>query len=139
MFSDCTSLTSIEIPASVETIEPAAFEGCKALTTVTFEKGSQLKTIQSIYSIIHHGAFSYLTSLKTVDMSTCTQVERIDFCAFEGCYDIQLVKIGTTTPPDAYGAFETYRFSILKVPSESVEAYKNADGWKEFPSISALD
>ena len=139
VFSDCTSLTSIEIPASVETIEPAAFEGCKALTTVTFEKGSQLKTIQSIYSIFHHGAFSYLTSLKTVDMSTCTQVERIDFCAFEGCYDIQLVKIGTTTPPDAFGAFETYRFSILKVPSESVETYKNADGWKEFPSISALD
>lgn len=137
-FSSCTSLTSIEIPASVETIEPAAFEGCKALTTVTFEKGSQLKTIQSTYQVIDHGAFCYLTNLKTVDMSTCTQVERIDFHAFEGCYDIQLVKIGTATPPDAFGAFEIYRFSILKVPSESVEAYKNADVWKEFPSISAL-
>ena len=139
-FSDCTSLTSIEIPASVETIEPTAFENCTALTTVTFEKGSQLKTIKSVSNgIDDYGGFSDLPSLKTVDMSTCTLVEKIDLNAFEGCYDIQLVKIGTATPPDAYGAFDIDRFSILKVPSESVEAYKNADGWKEFPSISALD
>lgn len=49
-FSDCISLISIEIPASVETIEAAAFRICSKLATVTFEKGSQLKTIGGGYS-----------------------------------------------------------------------------------------
>ena len=49
VFSDCTALTSIRIPASVKTIEEAAFKGCSSLATVTFEKGSQLKTIGGDY------------------------------------------------------------------------------------------
>ena len=52
-FSYCTALTSIEIPASVETIEASAFMNCSSLTTITFEKGSQLKTIGG-------GYYSYL-------------------------------------------------------------------------------
>lgn len=57
---------------------------------------------------------------------------------FFQCNSLQVFKIGTATPPEVFGAFGIDRFPILKVPSESVEAYKNADGWKEFPSISAL-
>ena len=38
-FSYCTALTSIEIPASVETIEASAFMNCSSLTTIPFEKG----------------------------------------------------------------------------------------------------
>ena len=50
------SLTSIEIPASVETIEAAAFQGCSALATITFEKGSQLKTIDGdAYNSSYYG------------------------------------------------------------------------------------
>lgn len=59
-------------------------------------------------------------------------------CFFQ-CNSLQVIKIGTATPPEVFGAFRIDRFPILKVPSESMEAYKNADGWKEFPSISALD
>jgi hypothetical protein len=44
-FEQCASLISIDIPANVETIGTAVFWGCSSLTTVTFEKGSQLKTI----------------------------------------------------------------------------------------------
>ena len=65
-FSGCP-ITSIEISASVETIEASAFRGCSQLTTVTFEKGSQLKTIGG-------DAFSQLKNLMTVDMSACTLV-----------------------------------------------------------------
>ena len=54
VFSDCTALTSIKIPASVKTIEEAAFKGCSSLATVTFEKGSQLKTISSADSNYTH-------------------------------------------------------------------------------------
>ena len=44
-YYECTSLTSIEIPASVEAIGNTAFSDCSSLATVTFEKGSRLKTI----------------------------------------------------------------------------------------------
>ena len=142
-FADCTSLTSIEIPASVETIEVAAFQDCTALTTVTFEKGSQLKTIMGWrrYDGMSYGAFANLANLKTVDMSPCTQVKEIQTCAFVSCSSLQLFKIGTIMPPTAEDrSFSSLPiFSILKVPAESVEAYKQASGWNLFSNISALD
>ena len=142
-FADCTSLTSIEIPASVETIEFAALKNCTALTTVTFEKGSQLKTIEGWrrYDGMSYGAFANLANLKTVDMSPCTQVKEIQTCAFVSCSSLQLFKIGTIMPPTAEDrSFSSLPiFSILKVPAESVEAYKKAYGWNKFSNISALD
>ena len=145
-FSDCTALTSIEIPASVEMIEAAAFKGCSKLATVTFEKGSQLKTIGGGYSgpygpSYYHGAFCQLENLMTVDMSACTQVETINQYAFYKDSELRLFKIGTEIPPTCgYNAFEGINpYSVLKVPSGCANAYKAATGWKKFASISGLD
>ncbi len=104
-FSNCTALTSIEIPASVEMIEAAAFKGCSKLATVTFEKGSQLKTIGGGYSgpygpSYYHGAFCQLENLMTVDMSACTQVETINQYAFYKDSELRLFKIGTGDTTD---------------------------------------
>ena len=78
VFSDCTALTSIKIPASVKTIEEAAFKGCSSLATVTFEKGSQLKTIGGdSYS---SGAFSDCTALTSIEIPA--SVETIEAAAF---------------------------------------------------------
>ena len=138
-FADCTALTSIEIPASVETIEAAAFKGCSSLATVTFEKGSQLKTIGGgSYS---SGAFGQLKNLMTVDMSACTQVKTIGESAFDGDSELRLFKIGTETPPtcgrDAFSGINPY--SVLKVPSGCADAYKAKSGWNNFASITGLD
>ena len=145
-FSDCTALTSIEIPASVEMIEAAAFKGCSKLATVTFEKGSQLKTIGGGYSgpygtSYYHGAFCQLENLMTVDMSACTQVETINQYAFYKDSELRLFKIGTETPPTCgYNAFDGINpYSVLKVPSGCANAYKAKSGWKEFASITGLD
>ena len=133
-FYGCTSLTSIEIPASVETIEAAAFMRCSKLATVTFEKGSKLKTIDGY-------AFSNCTALTTVDMSACTQVTVIGEYAFYEDSKLQLFKIGTRTPPscgrNVFTGINSY--SVLKVPAGCVDAYKKAYHWKEFTTISELD
>ena len=139
-FSDCTALTSIEIPASVETIEASAFAGCSSLATVTFEKGSQLKTIGGGGSS-YYGAFGQLKNLMTVDMSACTQVKTIGESAFDGDSELRLFKIGTETPPtcgrDAFSGINPY--SVLKVPSGCADAYKAKSGWNNFASITGLD
>ncbi len=128
-------LTAIEIPASVETIGKSAFASSEntdsKLVTISFEQGSKLKTIGG-------GAFSRCTNLKTFDASYCRWLNSIGSDVFFQCNSLQVFKIGTATPPEVFGAFGIDRFPILKVPSESVEAYKNADGWMDFPNISAL-
>ena len=145
-FSDCSSLTSIEIPASVETIEATAFYQCSKLTTVTFEKGSQLKIIGGGFDTnvgyrYIYGAFSELKNLMTVDMSACTQVEIIEECAFYNDPELRLFKVSTETPPtcenNAFVGINPY--SVLKVPSGCANAYKAATGWKNFASITGLD
>ena len=139
-FSDCTALTSIEIPASVETIKASAFKGCSSLATVTFENGSQLKTIEGGGSS-YYGAFGQLKNLMTVDMSACTQVKTIGESAFDGDSELRLFKIGTETPPtcgrDAFSGINPY--SVLKVPSGCADAYKAKSGWNNFASITGLD
>jgi len=135
-FSDCP-ITSIEIPASVETIGSAAFAGCSSLTTVTFEKGSQLKTIGR-----QDGrAFLDCPKLMTVNASACTSVDEIGRYAFYNCRELRLFLIGTAVPPicrdDAFTGINPY--SVLKVPSGCADTYKRASEWNNFASITGLD
>lgn len=153
-FSQCRSLTSIEIPASVEIIGSEAFWGCSTLETVSFEHGSQLKTIQGSYDEIYvghspngynryyrSGGFRGLANLTTFDASNCSQIESIEPSAFYNCSKLQSVKVGTMIPPtcgiDAFSALSSY--TILTVPKESIEAYKRANEWKNFTNIIALN
>lgn len=136
--SDCKALTFIEIPASVETIEIAAFKGCSSLEMITFEKGSIFESISGVRDL---GAFDGAINLTTVDMSECTQVKRIDEYTFYGNSNLRLFKIGTEIPPTCkdYTFYNINPYSVLKVPSGCTDAYKKATGWKKFASITGLD
>ena len=136
--SDCKALTFIEIPASVETIEIAAFIMCSSLEMITFEKGSKLESISGVRDL---GAFDGAINLTTVDMSECTQVKRIDEYTFYGNSNLRLFKIGTEIPPTCkdYTFYNINPYSVLKVPSGCTDAYKKATGWKKFASITGLD
>ena len=93
-FHDCVSLVSIEIPASVEIIGQAAFKNCISLTSVTFEEGSHLKTIdgggygKSEYCYLF-GAFCGCKSLISVKIPA--SVEAIGQAAFQGCTSLTSV------------------------------------------------
>ena len=75
-----SSLVSISIPASVEEIRGSAFFGCSSLKTVTFEKGSKLKTV---------AGFSHCTSLTTIEIPA--SVETIGQYAFNDCTSLHTV------------------------------------------------
>ena len=81
-FYGCTSLTSIEIPASVQTIGEAAFEACVKLATVKFDKESRLETIDS--------RSFYSCPITTIDIPA--SVEIIGAAAFSGCTRLASVK-----------------------------------------------
>ena len=131
-------LTRIEIPASVETIKVRAFHGCSSLATVTFEQGSQLKTIGGRYD---GGAFTNCPKLMTFDASACMSINEIQQYAFYQCQELRLFKIGTAVPPTC-GASAFYGinpYSVLKVPSGCADTYKTANEWNNFASITGLD
>ena len=89
-FNACTALTSIQIPASVETIGLRAFKSCSSLANITFEKGSILRDIKGgskmasdYMSIDYYGAFSDCSALTAIEIPA--SVESIGVAAFKGC------------------------------------------------------
>lgn len=132
VFSNCKSLKSIEIPANVHTIKSAAFKGCTALKTVTFETGSKLITIESGYGdgSGYYGAFSNC-GLEIVDASACTEIRTLGQYAFThgNYYYNLLLKIGTKIPPICYD--RTFPDKIkIQVPIGCADVYRKADYWK---------
>ena len=123
-FYYCTGLTSVDIPGSVTSIGGYAFGGCSSLTEVT---------IPDSVTSIGIGAFSECPSLTSVDIPD--SVTSIGNFAFYDCIGLTSVDIpdGVTSIGD--GAF--FRCSGLTsvdipdgVTSIGGEAFRNCDGLK---------
>ncbi len=83
MFGNCSSLESIEIPKSVITIGASAFNGAKALKTVTFEEGSKFESTGTLafqYAALE--SIKFPKSIKTIGNSTfneCYNLKKVEF------------------------------------------------------------
>ena len=97
-FSRCKSLTSIEIPASVTYIDNYAFRDCTSLTSVTFAEGSQLTDIGE-------ESFYYCTSLTGIERPA--SVTYIGCSAFKFCQSLASVNFaeGSQLTDIGYEAF----------------------------------
>ena len=110
-FSDCESLTSVEIPDGVETIGDSAFAFCKSLTSVEIPDG--VKTIGD-------DAFGNCKSLTSVEIPN--SVETIGDSAFWNCESLTSVEIPDgvkTIGDDAFNGCES--LTSVEIPA-SVEA-----------------
>lgn len=140
VFSDCTALTSIRIPANVESIGATAFKGCAALKSVSFEKGSKLSFIEGGIDE-YNGAFSYCKKMTVFDAENCTQLQIIGDAAFYGNDELNVLRLGTTIPPTVgnmsfLGISEA---AVLSVPASNIIEYKNNDSWSSvFKIIKGL-
>ena len=113
-YIDCSSLTSVEIPSSVEYIYYAAFSNCRSLTSVTIPS-----SVKDIGSYAFNGPkLSTIVSL-IEDPSPIVIVGK--------------GQIWSTFSDD------TFTKATLYVPAGSVEKYKTTYGWKDFGHIVPLD
>lgn len=132
-FSTCTNLKTIIIGSGVKVIDGHAFFQCTRLEEVNMDKNLNLTTIGS-------DAFAVCSSLPEITLpSTVTTVGND---AFILCYKLRTVKSLRRTPPTASGNYcfsdSTRQLGTLYVPLFGLEAYRNAEVWKDFANIVAL-
>lgn len=129
-FYHCEKLQDITIPELVDTVPYRAFMWCQALLTVTLKEGVQH---------IDKDAFGFCISLK--ELALPSTLKSIGPHAFTNCRKINIITCYATNPP-AIGikAFEprVTENATLFVPQGSLNAYRNAAGWKDFRYISEL-
>ncbi len=105
-FSECFSLTSINIPESVRTIEERAFSGCSILTSITLPNSLE---------VIGDFAFTGLSFLESISIP---QVDSIGNCAFEYC-----MNLSTITLAEGIGSFNASAFY-------NTQFYNSEENWE---------
>jgi len=106
-FGRCNTLQTIVIPDSVTSIGSYAFSYCNSLTTITIP----------------------------------VSVRDIKYNAFKDCNQLSEVIVNAVTPPELYpeqytGIYDQFENNApgrkIKVPAESLQAYKTKIGWRDY-------
>lgn len=151
-FSECTRLTGkVHVPSTVRKIGKNAFagagishvtlpEGLEIIEEFTFQSCAYLQdtiVIPSTVKQIRRNAFGGCPMINAVILPA--GLEGIQSYAFGGGFSFDYIQcLGSTPPaiePNSFSGVEKDNFTVV-VPQGAVEAYKNADGWREFKRIS---
>ena len=112
-FQYCSHLQSATLPTSVTTIHYAAFQGCSSLQFIVIPS--------SVTSIGQH-AFSWCTNLQSATVLAVTPPTAID----------EVVHVSDRHWWEAFYNSNWPPGTSIYVPTQSVNAYKIADGWSEY-------
>ena len=105
----------------IHSISDWAFMNCVNLTAIN------LDGIEDISKL----AFSGCVKLKQVFIGE--KIKYIGYNAFANCNEELSVTVTATEPPEIkYGVFDGIEHLTIKVPADSMESYKNAEGWNEY-------
>lgn len=156
-FMGCTGLTSLTIPNHIYAIEDSAFCGCYGLTSLDLGKSvtfvsnyafagcynlSKIFIPRSVEALCV-GAFQDCTNLKDVTIDMDHQGFSVDSDVFRDCYSLEKITCLAMTPPELDNQRGGLSENILKsvslmVPHSTVDAYREAEVWREFAHIKPL-
>lgn len=162
-FKNCTSITSITIPACVNQIDETAFIGCSTLSSIQVEDGNatydsrgdcnaiietstnrlilgcQNTIIPNNISRIGNNAFNGCKNMSSVTLPKT--IQSIGSSAFAYCTGIKDFYIYSANMPtiesDAFNGVQIQNI-VLHVPAELITEYKSAAPWNGFKKVVAL-
>lgn len=106
-FANCTNLSGVRFPAQLNFLGTEAFDRCKRLESVRFEKDSQLKRIDG-------GAFSECRYLH--DLVLPDGLETIEKEAFYKCDNLQRIQLPETLKYIGNSAFYQCSMREIELP-----------------------
>ena len=129
-FYNCSNLISFTIPSSVTSIGESVFSDCSSLTSITIPMG-----VTSIGNCAFYGCSS-LSSITIPENVTSIGLHTFDFCS-----NLASITSNAAVPPVIESStFTNVDKSIpVYVPAASVADYQEADYWKEFSNIRAME
>jgi len=152
-FANKISLASFIAPLTATSIANAAFENCSNLPLLQLPKsiykigaralyGTKITTfdIPTSVIIVNNATFKNCTNLESITIPK--NISAIFPDAFSYCSSLKNINIYAQTPPaitsDAVTGIDKSTCKVL-VPVGSLNAYKAAQGWKDFFSIEEFD
>ena len=116
-FFYCSGLTSITIPSSVTSLGDYCFDGCSGLTSIT---------IPSSVTSLDDYCFSDCSGLTSITIPS--SVTSLGDCCFWGCKNLETVYFKGKKCNSSYKDLGIPTTSIIKVPKEYLQEYKDAFG-----------
>jgi hypothetical protein len=116
-FDGCSGLTSITIPSSVTSLGNKCFSGCYGLTSIT---------IPSSVTLLGGGCFQGCSGLTSITIPS--SVTSLGGDCFRGCQNLETVYFEGKYCKSNYADLKIPKTSIIMVPTEYLQGYKNAFG-----------
>ena len=154
VFHENKKIEKIILPSTLTTIGQYAFYDCTSLQTVTFEKGSRLKTIEesafedctaltsieipASVEMIGQYAFNDCTSLHTVTFEKGSKLKTIGSDVFLNCTSLTMIEIPASVETIEDQAFEGCSL-LATVTFEKGSQLKTVDGFSNCTALTTVD
>lgn len=160
-FHDCHALESIVLPESIRIIKEDAFDSCVNLKTINipgnvtnlgisiFSSCFKLENITISEGIKKIPDYMFRKCKSLTEITLPTTIEQIGMKVFSGCESLKTIYVKPLTPPsvpkeyivsgginkntvNSWLALKDVDDFIIYVPKQSLDLYKEAQGWNEY-------
>jgi hypothetical protein len=151
-FVNCTALSSVTIPGSVQKPGMYVFRGCKNLVSATLQEGipyvdtgmfvdcEKLTSVSIPESATHIWSVAFSGCKSLASLTLPSKLAKIEGTVFRNCPSLKTITCLATTPPElradgtTFNGFDRSQCTLV-VPKGCATKYRAATGWKEFKEI----